>query len=65
MPETCANWRGLVNSCVYAAHQTREIYQVLPYSVNLKAPREPSNQEHRKRQYMYLENVVLFGIKDL
>ena len=29
MPETWENWPGLVNSCVYYAHQTREIYQVL------------------------------------
>ena len=28
----------LVNSCFYYAHQTREIYQVLPYSVDFKAP---------------------------
>ena len=29
MPETSENWLGLVNSCVYYACQTREIYQVL------------------------------------
>ena len=29
MPETCENWLGLVNSCVYNSRQTREIYQVL------------------------------------
>ena len=34
MPETCDNWLGLVQSCVYYAHQTREIYQVLSYSVD-------------------------------
>ena len=28
MPETCENWLGLVNICVYYAHQTREIDQV-------------------------------------
>ena len=33
-------WPGLVNSCVYYAHQTHTIYQVLPYSVDFKAPRE-------------------------
>ena len=32
MSETCENWIGLVNSCVYYAPQIREIYQVLPYS---------------------------------
>ena len=29
--------------CVYYARQTREIYQVLLYSVDLKAPGEPWN----------------------
>ena len=37
MPETCENWLDLVNSCVYYAC---EIYQVPPYSVDFKAPRE-------------------------
>ena len=37
MPETCENWLGLVNSCVYYARQTRENHQVLPYSVDFKA----------------------------
>ena len=40
MPETCENRIDPVNSCVYYARQTREIYQVLPYSVDLKAPME-------------------------
>ena len=40
MCETCKNWLGLVNSCVYYARQIREIYQVLSYSVDPKAPRE-------------------------
>ena len=40
MPETCENWPGLVNSCIYYAHQTHEIYQVLPSSVDFKAPME-------------------------
>ena len=34
MPETCENWLGLVNSCLYYVHQTYEIYQALPYSVD-------------------------------
>ena len=25
MPETCENWLGLLNSCVYYAHQIRKI----------------------------------------
>ena len=37
MPETCNNGLGLVNSCVYYAHQTREINQALPHSVDFKA----------------------------
>ena len=40
MPETCEIWLGLVNSCTYYAHQTHEIYLVLPYSVGFKAPGE-------------------------
>ena len=37
MLETCKNWICPVNSCVYYAHQTRGIYQVLPYSEDSKA----------------------------
>ena len=40
MLQTCQNWLGIVNSCVYCAHHTREIYQVLPYSVDFKAPED-------------------------
>ena len=40
MPEACENWLGLVNSCIYYAHQTHEINQVLSYSVDFKAPVE-------------------------
>ena len=41
MPETWKNGFGPINSCVYYARQTREInYQVLPYSVDFKAPEE-------------------------
>ena len=29
MPETCKNWLGLVNNCIYYAHQTVKIYQVM------------------------------------
>ena len=36
MPETCENSLSLVNSCIYYAYQTSEIYQVLPYSVDFK-----------------------------
>ena len=42
MPETSENWFGPVNSCIYYACQTPEIYQVLPYSVDFKAPGELS-----------------------
>ena len=60
MPETCKNWLSLVNSCIYYACQTHEIYpvHVLPYSVDSKAP-----EIHWARQR--LVNVVLFGIKDM
>ena len=40
MPEACENGVGPVNSCVYLANQNHEIYQILPYSVNFKAPGE-------------------------
>ena len=40
MPEACENWLGLYNNCVKYACQTREIYQVLSYSVDSKAPRQ-------------------------
>ena len=43
MPETCKNWLGFVNSCVYFTHQNRGIYQILPYSVDFEAPGELSN----------------------
>ena len=38
MHETCKNWLSLVNIYVYFARHTREIYQVLPYSVDFKVP---------------------------
>ena len=40
MPETCENGFGPVNNCFFYACQTPEIDQVLPYSVDFKAPRE-------------------------
>ena len=61
MSETCENWLGLVNSCIYFDCQTYEIYQVLPYSVDFKAP--GSFEIHWVRQYVV--NVALFGIKFL
>ena len=36
-PDTCENWLGLVKSCVYYAHQTHEIYQLLLFPVDFKA----------------------------
>ena len=57
--KTCENWLFLVNNRVYYARQTRDIYQVLPYSLDFKAPIEI----HWARQY--LVNAVLYGIKDL
>ena len=60
MPKACENWLGLENSCIYYACQTHEIYQVLPYSVDFKAPR--SFEIHWLSQYSL--NVVLFDIKD-
>ena len=38
MPETCENSLGRVNNYVCYVRQTREIYQVLPYSMDVRAP---------------------------
>ena len=57
MAETYENWRCRVNNCVYNAHQTREIYQVLPYSVWFKAP--GPFEIHRVNKH--LENVVIWN----
>ena len=40
MPDTCENWPHIANHCVQYAHQPCENYQVLLYSVDLKAPEE-------------------------
>ena len=40
MLETCEKWLSLVRSYICYAHQTCEIYQVLPYSVDFKVPQE-------------------------
>ena len=40
MPETCENCLSHVNSFIYYVRQTHEFYQVLPYSVDFKAPGE-------------------------
>ena len=63
MPETCENWLGLVNSRVYNARQTREIYLVLPFSVDFKTPRElwnpPSKTVYSK--YRSISNNLKIG----
>ena len=46
MPKTCENWLGFANSCIYYACQTCEIYQLLPYLVNFKAPRKHSRSSY-------------------
>ena len=53
MPETYENLLGLINSCVYHAHQTREICKVLPYLMDLKAPGDLWNPPSKQ----YLINV--------
>ena len=40
MPERRENRLGLVNSYVNFARHAREIYQILPYSVECKVPGE-------------------------
>ena len=37
IPQTCENWLGLVNSCIYYVHQTHEIFELLPYLLDFKA----------------------------
>ena len=38
MPKTAENWLVLVKNCVCYARQTREIYQVLLYSMDSEPP---------------------------
>ena len=59
MPETCENWLGLVNSCVYYARQTCEIFQVLRYAVDFKAPRELWNPLSKTvlSEYSFIWNI--------
>ena len=40
MPKTWEYWHGLVKGCIYYAYQTHGIYQILPYSMDFKAPEE-------------------------
>ena len=61
MPEIWKKWLGLVNCCIYNACQIHEIYKVLSYSVDFKAPAKLWNQLIK----VYLLSVVLFGVKDL
>ena len=63
MPQTYANWLGLVNSCVYYAHQPHEIYQVLSYrSVDFKDPGELWNPLSKT---LLSKCIVVYGLKDL
>ena len=48
MPETWGNWLSILHSCVCYAHQTRNIYYVLPNSVDVKAPIELWNPLSKK-----------------
>ena len=67
MKMTYENCLSLVNSCIYYAHQTHEIYPVLPYSVDFKAPQSSvvSFEIHWIKQYLVHVNVVLYEIKGL
>ena len=59
MPKTSENWVGLVNSCVNHAQQIRQIYQVLPYSVDFKDPQEHWNPLSKKvlSKYSFIWNI--------
>ena len=61
MPETCENWFGLVNSCIYYARQTRDLHQVLLYSADFKAA--GCFEINCVRQYLI--NVVSYEMKNL
>ena len=63
MPQTCENLLGPVNSYVCYDNHAREIYQVLPYSVDFKAPRELWNP--LSKTVLSKVDVVLYRIKDL
>ena len=43
MRVTYENWLGLINSCIYYDGHIHEMYQVQPYSIDCKAPREHWN----------------------
>ena len=59
MPETCKNLLNVVNSCIYYAPQIHKIYQVLPYSVDFKAPLGHHQLLFHKLTHWPLENVAL------
>ena len=66
MLETWANWLDLVNICVYFAHQTHEIYQLLSYSVDFNVPRElwnlPSKTSLSKCSFVWHKGLQTFDI---
>ena len=51
-------WLGIVNSCVYNVHQTRNIYQVLPYSVSSNTPSELQKPQSKTvfNKYSFIGN---------
>ena len=62
MPETCKNWFGLVNSSIYYAYQTREIYQTCTASLS---GFQSSGEFWTPLSKTVFANAVLFEIKDL
>ena len=66
MPETSDNWLGLVNSCIYYAYQIHEIYQVLSYSVDFKAPGELWNPQGKAvlSQRSFIWNIGPVNIRN-
>ena len=44
MSKTCENWLSIVHNYNNYAQKTHEIYRILPYSVDFKAPGEILNQ---------------------
>ena len=57
MPETCNNWLGFVNSCVYHAHQTCEIYHVVLFGLEVQQTCEMTVKLKRN---LYVRPVNIF-----
>ena len=62
MPETYENWLSLVKNCIYYAHEVYEIYQVLSYSVDFKAPSVTSEMTLKLKSNLYVKPVNVWNV---